>query len=220
MQTARTLPLGTFRFALGGGAFTSNQLSSVVTSSTPTTQSLTFPYLEVGGRVGLGAHFDLGAKYTVPGSIAADAKYQIIDGSTFALALGFQAAYLPISVNSTTANLLDLAIPLYLSADFADWIGLYASGRYLQRIQFGTNPTSTPFYAAGVGLRLGNLAGLMAEVTYVRQGNSTFQGIQFGGGLFIGTAPSAGYKLGREGRLNKWGPKTDALLENPNKRDA
>lgn len=192
LQTARTLAPGKIRAHLGGGAFNSNQLSSVVTSSTSSTsnQSLVFPFVEVAVRAGVARHFEAGAKYTVPGSVALEGKYQFIDGSAFASALGLQIGYLPITVNNQTTQLLDFAFPLYLSVDFADWFGLYASGRYLLRMQLGANSSTTPFYAVGGGIRVGNRVGLLGEVTYVRQPGSSFQGIQFSGALFFGNGAS------------------------------
>ncbi len=192
LQTARVLQPGKFRVHLGGGAFSSNQLSSVVSSSSSTAsnQSLVFPYVEFSAGLGLGRRFDASAKYTAPGSISLAGKFQFIDTKSFAMAVGAQAGYLPIVVNSTTANLLDLGVPLYASVDFADWIGLYGSVRYQIRMQLGTNPSTTPFFAFGGGIRIGNAVGLLAEVTSVRQTNSTFRGVQFCGAFFFGNAQS------------------------------
>ncbi len=199
-QTARTLPPGDYRIHLGGGAFASNQLSSLATSSTSTTQTFVFPYAEVGGRIGLVKHLDGGAKYTFPGSFSGEVKWQLVDGSNFAGAVGFQAAYMPLSVNGTIAKFVDLVLPVFVSWDFNYWFGVYASARYLSRVQLGSNPTTTPFYSAGGGIRLGDRVGLLAEATYVKQGGSTFHGIQFGGAFFVGNAPSSALDSPTSGR--------------------
>jgi hypothetical protein len=218
LQTARALPTGTHRVHLGGGALLTSELSPVATSSSASTSSLRFPYTEIGARFGLARHVDLGAKFTIPGSLGTDLKFQFVDGSVLAAAAGFQVAYASLKTSGQTTHLVDLALPVYVSVDITDWFGLYGGAKYLQRIGVGGSSSSTPFYSAGGGIRVGNFAGVMVELMYVRQGSSTFEGAQLSTAFFIGSAPSAGFALGRDGKLNRWRPKADAWQEDPKQR--
>lgn len=127
-QTARTLKKGEWN---GFGGFGYQSLSYDKKSSDATTndiqtavESVSVPIIEGGARFGILRHFDAGLKYTTPGTLSADGKYNFWQNKKFALSTGPGLAYASVSsgdgdakINST---ILDISFRLFTSYDFSE----------------------------------------------------------------------------------------------------
>lgn len=152
-------------------------------------QSFTAGYFEVGGRSGVTDYIDAGVKLALPSSILTDVKWQFFDHEAFAAAIGTGVGYMFMrTVNLGDIHLIDGTVPLYLSWDVSKGIGFYSSVRYFFRYRMDTS-SFTNYGALAGGIRLGNLVGIMLELTYLKQFESTYQGFQFGTSIFFRTAP-------------------------------
>lgn len=174
MQTARTTPKGEVVGLLGAGV-----VNSEFALGELDTISINAPFLEVGGRYGINEKLDLGIKLTIIGTAVADVKYQFLGSQESKLAgsVGFGLGYLSIESGGSTSKMFDIMTPLYFSYHPAEWFSIYASPRYVFRINSyatednaETGSGSSHWYGTTGGIRLGNRVGFMAEYSYF--GNS------------------------------------------------
>lgn len=196
LQTAKTLEPQKVRIAIGGGYFKAPSLDSALKSD------LKFPYLEGSARLGIIPHLDAGVKYTIPGSIFVDGKYQLVDAGAFALATGLGVGYLSLSSSGsdsskTTSTGIDVQVPVYTSYDVVDWFSLYAAPKYILRnisnkttgsANEADNTSSSSMdnlVGASVGAKLGSDVGLFAEVTLMHSLKYKNDTLQFGGAFFF-----------------------------------
>lgn len=192
MQTARTTEKGEFGYDVGGG-----YIKTDIALGTADTISFKAPFLEIGGRYGVTDKLDLGAKLTLIGTATADAKYQFLgDGeSMLAGSAGFGLGYLSISsgsgVNTSDSKIFDIMVPAYFSVHPTDWFSVYASPRYVFRInsysssnESGTDNSS--WYGVTAGIRLGKRVGFLAEYSYFGNSEIPVPLSQFTGGIAVG----------------------------------
>lgn len=173
MQTARTTPKDAVVGLLGAGVVNSEFALGELDTIT-----INAPFLEVGGRYGINEKLDVGLKLTIIGTAVGDVKYQFLGNQESKLAgsVGFGLGYLSIESGDSKSKMFDIMTPLYFSYHPAEWLSLYASPRYVFRINsYTTDDTTTGsssshWYGATGGIRLGNRAGFMAEYSYF--GNS------------------------------------------------
>lgn len=209
LQTAEILKEGEGRVLLGAGHYTSPAVNKAVdeletaTNTTTKSDDLKLPYIEFGYRRGLSEIFELGFKYTFPGSLGLDGKLGLINTAKFDLALGLGVGYLTMesgesSTTSTSetkfkSTLIDFMVPLYASYRINESFALYTSPKYIVR-SISTSETSSGvsttskgtqhFAGATVGTMIGSDKGVAIEVTYVKDQSSKFDIMQLGGALF------------------------------------
>ena len=190
-QTARTIKSGTSRFVIGGGYYASTLKNSVG-------EKIGFPMLEGLYRYGLDKNLDLGFKYTVPGQIGGDIKWQLMDGENFAFATGLGGSYLSFANPSTTSatsetnsrftfNFIELSVPVYLSYDLSKAFSVYLTPRYVTR--FATQGSNQNFIGSNLGLRVGKTSGVFLELSYLKGLAGLADQIQGGIGFYFGGGP-------------------------------
>jgi len=184
LQTARVLEKDKGRFFAGGG------YAAIPEYSDTTSPGLKrFPYLELGGRVGVAPKLDVGAKLTVIGSISFDGKYQLVDAGNFALAAGFGLGGMPKDNDSTASknknDILELLLPLYASYDASEYFSVYSSPKYVYRKFVGGEiRESENMLGATVGAKIGKSAGVYIESTLLRILGTNLQTFQMNASLF------------------------------------
>lgn len=185
LQTARTLKPDASQITIGGGYFKSPSADSA------TGTDLKFPYLEGGYRRGIMPNLDAGAKWTVPGSITVDGKYQFVDASGFAVASGLALGYLSASSGSYKSTAIDVQLPVYTSYDFTNWFSLYAAPKAIMRMSStkdggGAETSSTgALVGSSLGFKVGDTWGLYVEGTLMHSLKDKTNIAQFGGSLFF-----------------------------------
>jgi len=189
LQTAKTMPAGDGRVLVGGGYYASPSVNEGVGDVTGEEADLKFPYLEVGYRRGIVENFELGAKATLPGTIAVDGKYQLVNTGRFALAGGLGAGYLSLSSGEgeekTTTRIIDVTVPVYASFDLGEYVALYTSPKYLLRMTSGDTSGTGHLAGATGGVRLGNGTGVFVEGTYLRDLKADFNAVQVNGSFYF-----------------------------------
>lgn len=186
LQTARVQKVGESEMAIGGGYVTFPALTAALGSSTISS----LPYFEGTMRRGFFERFDAGVKFTLIGTLAADAKYQLLDLGGFALAAGAGLGYITVTSGTTSSlNIVDLLVPVYISYDFNEWFSLYGSPKFVYRMILGTTSSSSymaPILGATGGFRVGKRWGFMGEVSY-GAGMTTGYGntLQYNGAFFF-----------------------------------
>ena len=193
MQTARTTEKGEFGYGFGGGVIRTD-----IALGDVDTISLNAPFMEIGARYGITDKLDLGAKLTLIGTATVDAKYQFLgDGeSKLAGSAGFGLGYLSISSesngNTSESKIFDLMVPVYFSVHPADWFAVYASPKYVFRINSynSSNDVSgsstSSWYGVTTGIRLGKRVGFLAEYSYFGNSEISIPLSQITGGIAIG----------------------------------
>jgi len=185
LQTARTLPSGQVRAYMGGGTYGGSAYSKDAILSEAKVLA------EGGIRVGIADNIDAGIRLTLPATAYFDGKYQLLDLGEFAVASGLGIGYTNVSSDDSSVALFDLVVPFYASYDFSRSFALYASPKYMLRLESGTNITSTRsgLIAGTVGLKLGDTWGAMLEGSYLKGiGSITdFSATQANGVLFWST---------------------------------
>ncbi len=127
-QSARTLKKGEWN---GFGGFGFQSLSFDKKSSDPFTNDIqtaistvSVPIIEGGARFGIMKHFDAGLKYTTPGTLSADGKYNFWQNRKFALSTGPGLAYASVATGDGDAKvdtkILDISFRLFSSYDFSE----------------------------------------------------------------------------------------------------
>jgi hypothetical protein len=166
MQTAEALKVGDQQFTVGGGTYNSKSFN-VAMSGTSTDPDLTASVLEISYRRGMAEKIDVGIKYTLPGTLTADGKYQFLDGETFDAAAGLGLDYFSMETGPdnarTKTTIIDLIVPLYLSAKLSDSFTPYLSPRYLLRNISGVSSGTTSVIGATGGVKIGKTWGLYVE---------------------------------------------------------
>jgi len=122
MQSAETLSPGqtSAYMAISGQSLVATKDTPIAETSSVGANGIIF--YEFGGRLGVTEDADIGAKIILepgPPSYTADAKFQILKSSTFALSSGIGISYLGLSVpledQNTNLALIDLNIPVYMT---------------------------------------------------------------------------------------------------------
>lgn len=131
--------------------------------------------IEVATRLGIWKDLDVGIKYSFPGAVSADAKYQLIgrdSNSTFQFSGGLKGGYADVEVGSGSNvqdfPVIDLIVPLYASWTPKTWVGLTVAPEFCYRISDNSFYPSGPIAGANVDLRLGKKAGVLFEYGYHR----------------------------------------------------
>lgn len=209
LQTAEILKQGEGRVLFGLGYYTSPAINKAIddldeaTNNTTKNDDLKMPYIELGYRRALSETFELGFKYTFPGSLGLDGKFGLLNTENFDLALGLGVGYLTYASESsgTTSNsptkfkstIIDFTVPLYTSYRINESFALYMSPKYIVRsisssdTSDGVSTTSKGsqhFAGASIGTMIGSDKGVAIEVTYVKDQSSKFDIMQVGGALF------------------------------------
>lgn len=189
LQTGRALPAGEGRILIGGGYYTSPDVNEDASSILGEESDLTFPYAEIGYRRGIIENLELGAKVTIPGTIALDGKYQFVDAGGFALAAGVGAGYLSISSgegdNEISSTVIDLMVPIYASYHIGDYVALYTSPKYALRVLAGDSSGTSHLVGGTGGVKVGNTIGVFFEGTYMKDLASDFDAVQVNGSFFF-----------------------------------
>jgi len=194
LQTGRVMPEGDFRLFVGGGFFQTPEVSPAEVNR------ISFPYLEGGGRFGFTQGWDIGAKYTLPGMITGDVKFNVFENETTAFAMGLAVGYLatPASTAGTpsqfTEPILDIIIPFIVSYDFSEVFGVYASPRYVMRVQ----SSQKDLVGGAAGIRVGNKLGVFVEAGGAKDLRSNYSQLQASFGVFFGSGPSVPPKAVKE----------------------
>lgn len=116
-------------------------------------ESLGIPYLEIGGRYGVGEKVDIGLKLSSVSFFTFDAKFQIVGDETskFAMAPGPGFGYIGSAGGTSIFN---ATIPLHMSYHPSQTFAFYFTPRY-----------STIFAAGGGGGSLNYLGGNIGFIT-------------------------------------------------------
>ncbi len=191
LQTAKVLDKGTARIHIGGGLYNSptfddavDEVEEGVGESTDTIPDLVLPYLEFAFRYGVIDKLEIGGKLTVPGALAVDGKYGLLDDGTLALATGLAVGHMSSTDGDEEANettIFDIVLPVYASYHPAEAFALYASPKYLMRI---AESTSSHVGITG-GFKLGKSGGVFFEATYLTSLSEDFITKQYSGSLFF-----------------------------------
>ncbi len=179
LQTAKALKVDEARTLIGGGYYKSPVLAGT------SVEDAKFPYLEGGYRRGLMPQLEAGVKLTIPGTIAIDGKYQLVDMGQFAVAAGLGIGYLSYSSGDIKATVIDTLVPVYVSYDVLEWLAFYSSPKYLLRYTSSTTSGATNLIGASAGLKLGVNGGVFIEGTYMKDVSSTFSATQFNASVFF-----------------------------------
>ncbi len=138
---------------------------AATTEAKDTVESISLPIIEGGMRYGLGNNMEIGGKVTAPGSIGGDFKYTLLNGESLAVAAGAGLTYTSYSSGSDDdkieTTLFDIAVPIYLSYDLADWSSIYLGPRYIlrssntKRASDAAESSAISLIGASVGINLG-----------------------------------------------------------------
>jgi hypothetical protein len=126
-------------------------------------------------RLGVMDHLDAGLKYTLPGGIVVDGKYNFLGADkAFAISSGFKVGYMQLETSGSDSSkaskytTLDFTVPVYASSYFTDWLCLTLTPDFTFRSQFGTDVESRNFMLAGANanFKLGKNKGVLVEGGY------------------------------------------------------
>jgi predicted porin len=188
LQTGRTLKAGEGRIIIGAGYYKSPGLNSTL-SGVADTEDLKMPYYEIGYNRGLFDSFDMMLKISGTGTVNIGGKYNLIDASSFALALGVEYGMVSITDKNDTSKkteIKDLMVPLIVSYDFSKGFTLYLAGKFVSRsTTFGSTSGKTTLKGASAGLKMGDGTGIMIEANYLKDDNSAFDVLQTNIGFFF-----------------------------------
>lgn len=187
LQTAKTLPPKEGR-AFAGGGYTESPAIDANVSAAGSAKPLTkVGYGQVGARLGISEHFDVGARATLLGTVQGDVKYQFLDAGPLAMAVGFGLGLLRInsSDNDRGIYVTDVFVPFYASLEPIPYFTLYGVAKYFFRWITGPSSSTSHLGAATVGVKLGSDYGIMAEATYAYDLKFTYyRPIQFDAAVF------------------------------------
>jgi hypothetical protein len=194
LQTAKALDPGKQRVLVGGGYYASPSVDAEASESTGADVSLALPYMELGYRRGIIDKVEVGAKVTIPGTVGIDGKYELLSSGKFAVAAGLGGSWLKIESGSgdmtTSTQLIDAIVPVYVSYDVAKPFAVYASPKYVARFasstdEMGSESGMSHLVGATAGMRLGNRFGLFLETSYLKDVTSDFDSFQVNGSIFF-----------------------------------
>ena len=187
LQTGRTLKPGEGRIIIGAGYYKSPGLNSTL-SGAASTKELAMPYYELAYNRGIFDSFDMMFKVSGTGTVNIGGKYNLIDASSFALALGADYGMISFSSSgeSTKTEIKDIMVPLIMSYDFGKGFTLYLAGKYVSRsTTYGSLSGSTTLKGASAGLKIGEGGGIMIEANYLKDDNTSFDVMQTNLGFFF-----------------------------------
>lgn len=166
-----------------------------------TTDGLSSFMFEVGGRVGVWDNLDLGIKYSFPGSVALDAKYQLLgrdSGSAFQLSAGLKGGYASLEGKDDEGEdvdgvpVIDLIVPVYATYSPTTWMAVTVAPQFCYRISDnGYYYPEGPIAGANIGLRLGKTVGLRGEFGYHRNLDADYSMMNYGAVLYAPFDPSS-----------------------------
>lgn len=186
VQTGRTMDPGQVQVQVGGGTIgvttetrdTTTDAQGNKVSGPLISDTASIPAIELGARLGLTEGLDAGLKLVFPLSLMADVKYQFLDHSRVAGAVGLVAGYQTVTFNDDELKTLDLVVPLYFSFDLTEWLTAYASPKYFFRSLSSSTGESQITHLAGAtgGIKLGRNFGIFLEATRLAVLNDTSAG--------------------------------------------
>ena len=166
-----------------------------------TTDGLSNVMLEIGGRIGVWDNLDLGVKYSVPGSIALDAKYQLLgrdSGSMFQLSAGLKGGYASLDGKNSKGEdvdgvpVIDLIVPVYATITPTNWMALTVAPQFCYRISDnGYYYPEGPIAGANIGLRMGTTFGIRGEFGYHRNLDTDYSMMNYGAVFYAPFNPSS-----------------------------
>jgi hypothetical protein len=190
-QTAEVLKPNESRTLIGGGYFMSEEINAGLDeASSGEVKDIKFPYLEMSYRRGIIEKLDVGAKLTIIGTIAGDAKYQLFNNEKFAAAAGAGLGYLSMSSgegeSKIESKIIDLMVPFYTSYRMAENFALYLTPQYVYRNISSSDgdKDGTSLIGSTLGMMIGKTAGMTLEATMMKAVGSDFDMIQAGLGFF------------------------------------
>ncbi len=188
MQTARTTEKGEVGFGFGGGF-----VQADIAQGKSDTIKIKAPFVEVGGRYGITDKLDIGAKLTLIGTAVLDGKYQFLGDheSKVAGSVGLGFGYLGIESGNSKSTMYDIMTPVYFSYHPADWFSIYASPKYVFRINTYSNDKtsgsgSSHWYGVTSGVRFGKRFGFLMEYSYFKNSEYSKPLSQVTGGFVFG----------------------------------
>jgi len=199
-QEARVLEKGKMQVFLGATGYQDDlkkqtvKVGSNLTATLDSSKGLTAFMGEVGFRVGVWEGLDLGLKYSVPGALNADVKYQLLgrdSASQFQLSAGLKGGYASLNGENSkgeTVNgipVIDVIVPVYATYAPVSWASLTVAPQYTFRIS-----DNEYWYPGGsivggnVDLRLGKKSGIIGEVGYHRHLDKEYGIMNYGAVLY------------------------------------
>ena len=169
-QDARTLEQGKASFFVGAGNFSQTykeQDTDIENDINDALEDWTMPLIEAGVRLGVYENLDFGLKYTLPGGINVDGKYQLVGGQEgmFGAASGLKFGYLNYKVNEAEYTTMDFTVPVYLTVYPTTWAALTVTPDFTFRTETATEgeTETASIYGANTSLKLGTKYGVVAE---------------------------------------------------------
>lgn len=158
MQTGKTVGQDNTHIGVGGGYIDHTLDLEDVDLDDP---SFSVPYLEASATHGLTDQLDIGASFTLIGTIDLNAKYQFLGGpnNDFAGSIGVGAGGLPFG----DFTMYDFTIPAYFSHHPSERIAIYATPRFILR---GIEDQTTTWGGSTIGARIGEGTAFILEGGY------------------------------------------------------
>lgn len=178
-QTARTVDQGGGEIHLAAGGL-GTQINFDVDTFINENITATVPFLEVGGRWGLGEKVDMGLRLSTTLNMTLDARYQFVGdkSSVFAMAIGGGIGY---QGGIGPFNLFQTQVPLYMSVHPADNVGIYLTPRFAAQFATSSGGGSVNWGGFSTGVELGRNIRFGADLSYFRIINNQeiFQALNF-----------------------------------------
>lgn len=165
-QTARTVDKGGGEISLAAGGL-GTQIDFDIDSTIGGDFTAVVPFLEVGGRWGLGEKVDMGLRLSTTLNMMLDARYQFVGDKTslFAMAIGGGIGY---QGGIGAFNLFQTQVPLYLSVHPADNVGIYLTPRFAAQFVTSSGGGSVNWGGFSSGVEIGRNVRFGADVSFFR----------------------------------------------------
>lgn len=198
-QEARVLDKGKVQIFAGATGYQDDlkKMDFVTTNGVTTwdtTKNTSKFMVELGARVGIWDGLDLGLKYSIPGAVNADLKYQLIgrdSASQFQLSTGLKGGYASLTVNDGQGGadeeipVIDLIVPVYATYAPISWASLTLAPQFCYRISDNKNWYPGGSIVGGnLDLRLGKKSGIVGEVGYHRHLDKDYGLMNYGAVLY------------------------------------
>lgn len=165
-QTARTVDKGGGEISLAVGGL-STQVDFDIDSTSTGDFTATVPFLEAGGRWGLGEKVDMGLRISSTLNMTLDARYQFVGDKTslFAMAIGGGIGY---QGGIGGFNLFQTQFPLYMSVHPTDNLGIYLTPRFAAQFATSSGGGSVNWGGFSSGVEIGRNVRFGADVSFFR----------------------------------------------------
>jgi hypothetical protein len=174
IHTAETLSPGSLNYYV---AYVPSSAPLLDTNNDGKADKMDFNTVEVGARIGLTDHIDLGAKL-YPVGMLIDGKYQFIKGKMFKAAGDLGAGYMTISSGESKTSIVDIVPEVPLTIRPISWFAFTLAPKSLIRISSSSND-STKVSSSSTEVLFGTTAGL--KFTVKNLGSLIFEYGVFGG---------------------------------------